>query len=288
MNIFSQKKLIKINNELIDVNNKRIMGIINLTPDSFYDGNKYNTIDDIIAQVSKMLDDGADFIDVGGYSSRPGAKSISTEEELKRILEPIRIIRRTFPKSIISIDTFRTEVAQKAIEAGANMINDITAGEGDKGMFKLVAELDVPIIIMHMQGTPQTMQDNPHYDDIIDDIGAFFEERIAYAEGEGISRDNLWLDPGFGFGKTVGQNLAMLRRLGEFKRFGLRLLIGTSNKSTIGAVLGLPVHDRTEGTSATVAIAIGNGVDCVRVHDVKTMARVTKMCDAVLGKVHHE
>lgn len=275
MNIFSQKKLIKINNELIYVNNKRIMGIINLTPDSFYDGNKYNTIDDIIAQVSKMLDDGADFIDVGGYSSRPGAKSISTEEELKRILEPIRIIRRTFPKSIISIDTFRTEVAQKAIEAGANMINDITAGEGDKGMFKLVAELDVPIIIMHMQGTPQTMQDNPRYEDPVKEISLFFAQKIDELKTLGVK--DIIIDPGFGFGKTLENNYEILNKLSFLKFLELPIMIGASRKSMICKALDVSPSLALNGTTVLNTLSLLNGANILRVHDVKEAAEVIKL-----------
>ncbi len=165
------------------------------------------------------------------------------------------------------------------------MINDITALRGDPGMAGVVAEADAECILMHMQGTPDSMQDDPVYDDVVDDLCSFFEQRLEYAAAEGISEDKIWLDPGFGFGKTVEHNLTILRRLGEFKRFGLPVMIGTSNKSTIGTVLNAPVTDRLEGTAATVAVAICNGADCVRVHDVRPMARVARMCDATLGRI---
>ena len=168
------------------------------------------------------------------------------------------------------------------------MVNDITALRGDDAMADVVAESGVECVLMHMQGTPKSMQDTPRYDDVVDDIRAFFEERIAFATGRGISEERLWLDPGFGFGKTVGHNLDLLRRLGELKAFGLRLLIGTSNKSTIGTVLDLPADQRLEGTAATIAIAIHNGADAVRVHDVRAMARVARMTDAIVGTTHRD
>lgn len=263
-----------------------VMGVLNITPDSFFEPSTVTSPEDALERAHEMMADGADLLDIGGESSRPGAEPVGLDLELARVMPVLEALEPL--DCPISIDTFRAETARQALGQGAVMVNDITALRGDAGMAGVIAEAGAECVLMHMQGTPKTMQDEPRYDDVIDDICAFFEARIAYAEGEGLCRDRLWLDPGFGFGKSVGQNLLMLRRLEEFKRFGLPLLIGTSNKSTIGAVLGLPVDDRTEGTAATVAIAIGNGVDCVRVHDVKTMARVTKMCDAALGKVDYD
>lgn len=263
-----------------------VMGVLNITPDSFFEPSTVTSPDDALERAHEMMADGADLLDIGGESSRPGAEPVGLDLELARVMPVLEALEPL--DCPISIDTFRAETARQALQRGAVMVNDITALRGDAGMAGVIAEAGAECVLMHMLGTPKTMQDEPRYDDVIDDICAFFEARIAYAEDEGLPRNRLWLDPGFGFGKTVGQNLLMLRRLEEFKRFGLPLLIGTSNKSTIGAVLGLPVDDRTEGTAATVAIAIGNGVDCVRVHDVKTMARITKMCDAALGKVHYD
>jgi dihydropteroate synthase len=182
----------------------------------------------------------------------------------------------------ISVDTYHAETARRALEMGARIVNDVTALRGDPRMAEIVASACCDCVLMHMQGTPQTMQQNPRYKDVIDDISAFFDERLSFAVRAGIDEDALWLDPGFGFGKTPHHNLEILRRLGEFKKFGRPLLIGTSNKGTIGAVLGTPVNDRLEGTAATVALAIANGADCVRVHDVRAMMRVARITDAVV------
>ncbi len=258
-----------------------VMGIINVTPDSFYDGGRIADSDAAFAVARQMVEDGADILDVGGESSRPGSDPVALEEELRRVIPTVAALAELPVR--VSVDTYRAETARRALEAGAAMINDITALQGDPEMAGVVAAAACPCILMHMQGTPRTMQREPKYNDLADDICAFFEERMAYAVREGIREDTIWLDPGFGFGKTVEHNLEMLRRLREFKRIGRPLLIGTSNKSTIGTILGLPLHERLEGTAATVAISIWNGADGVRVHDVKAMARVARMCDAIMG-----
>ncbi len=257
------------------------MGIVNVTPDSFYDGGIVTDAEAAWARAKAMAGDGADILDVGGESSRPGAAPVSVEEECRRVLPAIEAMR---PLGIpISIDTYRAETARRALDSGASMINDITALRHDPGMVEVAASAKCACVLMHMLGTPQTMQRDPKYDDVVDDLCSFFDERIRFATSHGIAEDALWIDPGFGlFGKTVAHNLAILRRLSEFKKLGRPILVGTSNKSTIGAVLDAPVHDRMEGTAATVAIAIANGADAVRVHDVKTMARVAKMADAVV------
>ncbi len=262
-----------------------VMGILNVTPDSFYDGGRVASPRAALAHAKQLVEDGADIVDIGGESSRPGAEPVTLTTELERVIPVVELLQGLDVR--ISMDTYRAETARRALALGADMINDITALRGDPDMAGVVAEAACPCVIMHMRGTPRTMQDNPEYDDVVSDICAFFEERIAFAVGEGIAEAALWLDPGFGFGKTTDHNLAILRRLSEFKQFGRPILIGTSNKSTIGDVLGLPAQDRTEGTAATVAIAILNGAHCVRVHDVKTMARVAKMTDAVLGRGRH-
>lgn len=257
-----------------------IMGVMNITPDSFYDGGHY--IDPAAAnkRARQLIEDGADILDIGGESSRPGAKPVSSDEELRRIL-PVIAHAATLPARI-SVDTYHAKTAREALAAGAFMINDITALRGDPEMAQVVAESGCPCVLMHMQGTPLDMQRAPAYDDVIDAICAFLEERIAFARDSGIAESQLWLDPGFGFGKTVAHNLTLLRRLGEFTRFGLPILVGTSNKSTIGAILDTEVDDRREGTAATVALAIREGAACVRVHDVKSMARVARMTDAIV------
>ncbi len=259
-----------------------IMGVMNITPDSFYDGGLITGPDDAFDRAKRLIEDGADILDVGGESSRPGADPVSPEEERNRVLP---VLEALLPLDVmVSVDTYRAETARSALELGAEMINDVSALRQDPDMAGVIADAGCHCVLMHMQGSPKTMQMNPHYDDVVGDICAFFEQRMTYAVDRGIAEEAIWLDPGFGFGKTVEHNLTILRRLGEFKRFGRPVLIGTSNKSTIGAVLDLPASERTEGTAATVAIAICNGADGVRVHDVKAMARVARMTDAIMGR----
>lgn len=256
------------------------MGVINVTPDSFYDGGRLGCPEAARARAEELIHDGAHWLDLGAESSRPGAAAVGLDEELRRLMPALEaVVGLGVP---VSVDTYRAETARRAIAAGARMINDITALRGDSAMAETVAEAGCLCLLMHMQGTPETMQRAPKYDNIVDDVCAFFEERIAFAVAAGIKEEHLWLDPGFGFGKSPAHNLEMLRRLYEFRRFGRPLLIGTSNKSTIGAVLDLPVSERMEGTAATVAIGIANGAEAVRVHDVKAMARVARMSDAIV------
>jgi len=258
-----------------------VMGVLNLTPDSFYDGGVITSPSSALARATEMKTDGADILDIGGESSRPGAEPVPVEIECKRVLPIIEALQ---PLGLpISVDTYHAVTARRAVQGGAKMINDISALRFDPEMVHVVAEARCDCVLMHMLGTPRTMQQEPQYKDVVDDIYAFFEERMDYAVRNGIREEAIWLDPGFGFGKTVAHNLTLLRRLSEFRKLGRPLLIGTSNKSTIGAVLDVPVHDRVEGTAATVAIAIANGADCVRVHDVKAMARVARMTDAILN-----
>ena len=257
------------------------MGILNVTPDSFYDGGVLRDLSGALARATEMEADGADILDVGGESSRPGAEPVPVEIECERVLPVIESLQ---PLGLpVSVDTYHAATAREAVRRGAKMINDISALRFDPEMVHVVAEAGCDCVLMHMLGTPRTMQQDPQYTDVVDDICAFFEEGVSYAVRNGIRETAIWLDPGFGFGKTVAHNLTLLRRLGEFKKLGRPILIGASNKSTIGAILEAPVHDRIEGTAATVAIAIANGADCVRVHNVKAMARVAKMTDAILN-----
>jgi dihydropteroate synthase len=257
-----------------------IMGIINVTPDSFYDGGAIQGPEAALHHAAQMKRDGADIVDIGGESSRPGADPVSVETECARVIPVLDAVE---PLGVaISIDTYHAETARRALEHGARMVNDITALRHDAEMAAAVADAHCDCVLMHMLGTPRTMQSDPRYADVVDDICRFFEERLNYAVKQGIAETALWLDPGFGFGKTVVHNLTILRRLSEFRKFGRPIVIGTSNKSTIGAVLHAPVHDRAEGTAATIAVAIANGADGVRVHDVKTMARVAQMTDAIV------
>ena len=258
------------------------MGVLNITPDSFSDGGMLSTPEAAESHARDCVRDGADLLDVGGESSRPGASPVSPDVEQARV---IPVIDRVVPLGVpISIDTYHASTARAALAHGATMVNDISALRGDSAMAGVVAKAGCAVVLMHMSGTPRTMQDNPRYDDVVDSVCAFFEERMAFAVKQGVAEEAIWLDPGFGFGKTPAHNLALLRRLGELKRFGRPVLIGTSNKSMIGAVLNVPVHERMEGTAATVAIGIANGADAVRVHDVKRMARVARMSDAILGR----
>lgn len=259
-----------------------VIGVINVTPDSFYDGGRLTTPGQALAHAQALVRDGADILDIGGESSRPGAEPVSSETELSRVIPVLEAVQVLDVP--VSVDTYRAETARRALRLGAETINDITALRGDPEMADVIAEAGCACVLMHMQGTPQNMQDKPRYDDVVNDICAFFDERLAFATRRGIREDAIWLDPGFGFGKTAEHNLTILRRLREFKKFGRPILIGTSNKSTIGKVLNLPVEERTEGTAATVAIAIWNGADAVRVHDVKAMARVALMSDAMMGR----
>lgn len=259
-----------------------VMGILNVTPDSFYDGGRYAEHESAIQRALQMVEEGADIIDIGGESTRPGSQPVPEEEELRRVLPVIEAVRARVDLPL-SIDTTKSRVAERALQAGACMVNDISGLGFDPRMAEVVAQAGALCCLMHIQGTPQTMQKNPQYTDVVRDISAYFEQRLARAEQAGIPRQNIWLDPGIGFGKTVEHNLQILRRLREFTVFGLPILIGTSRKSFIGKVLGdLPPEERLEGTSATVAVAIMNGASAVRVHDVRAMVRVARMVDAVL------
>jgi dihydropteroate synthase len=256
-----------------------IMGIVNLTPDSFYDGGRLADVASARDHALSLVADGADILDLGAESSRPGAEPVTAAEEQARLLPVLEALSEC--PVPISVDTYHAETARAALARGAAMINDISALRHDPAMAGVIAESGCPCVLMHMQGTPRNMQRDPRYGNVVDEICAFFEERLAAAEAAGIAREQIWLDPGFGFGKTVAHNLTLLKELAAFRRFGLPVLIGTSNKSTIGAVLGTEVHDRREGTAATVAVSIVAGAHCVRVHDVKAMGRVVRMTEAI-------
>ena len=258
-----------------------IMGVLNVTPDSFSDGGKFVDVDKAVSHALEMVKDGADIIDVGGESTRPGAKAVSVKDELKRVIPVIEKIRKK-TKAPISIDTTKSEVARQALAAGADMVNDVSGLRFDKKLAKIAARNGVPVILMHIQGKPRSMQRKPLYKDLIGEILDYLSKSIKIAEAYGISRKNIIIDPGIGFGKTVKHNLEILKRLKEFRALGRPILIGTSRKSVIGKTLGLPVEERLEGTAATVSLSILNGADIIRVHDVKQMSRVAKMMDAVV------
>lgn len=243
------------------------MGIINTTPDSFYDGGKSNSIENALKQAKKHLNEGATIVDVGGYSSRPGAAEVTEKEELERVIPVIKAIINAFPEAIISIDTFRSNVAQKAIEAGAAIINDISAGDLDANMFATVAKLNVPYIMMHMQGTPETMQNNPAYKNIIQEITYYFSGRINTLRKLGVN--DIIIDPGFGFGKTLEHNYEILGKLNHFQLLGAPVLAGLSRKSMIYKLLNTNAEGALNGTIAANMIALQNGATILRVHDVR-------------------
>ena len=259
-----------------------IMGILNVTPDSFSDGGSYADVKAAIEHAVKMERDGADIIDVGGESTRPGSEPVSAEDEIERVVPVIRELSQTVSVPI-SIDTFKASVASEALDAGASIVNDISGSTFDRDMPVLLAERRCPAVVMHIKGAPKSMQLNPEYEDLMREVFSYLRERTDALVAAGVDERLLIVDPGFGFGKTVEHNLEMLRRLRELKSLGYPVLVGTSRKSTIGKVLGdVPTGERMEGTAATVALAIANGADIVRVHDVKEMARVARMTDAVV------
>ena len=258
-----------------------VMGILNVTPDSFSDGGLYAEPERAVEHAVEMIKAGADIIDVGGESTRPGADPVSAEEERRRVLPVIQALRRQ-SDVLISIDTYKAEVARAALDAGADIVNDISGLGFDEEMPGVVASTGAGLVLMHIRGTPRTMQQNPVYRDVVREIRETFAERLAKAEKAGISPEQVVLDPGIGFGKKLQHNLEILRRLKEFRRFGRPILIGPSRKSFIGAILDLPPDQRLEGTAAAVAVGIANGADVVRVHDVREMVRVVRVADAIV------
>ena len=263
-----------------------IMGILNVTPDSFSDGGDFNTLETGLIQAKKMVKAGADMIDIGGQSTRPGAEVVSIDEELNRILPIIKFLRsqkNVCAEIPISVDTTRAIVAEKAIEAGTNLINDISAGTYDDEMFSVVADLKVPIILMHIRGTPKTMQKLTDYQDLIGEIYKFLESRIEVAIRAGIEREKIIIDPGIGFAKNYEQNLEIIRNLSRFKSLNCPILVGLSRKSFIGQILNQPdAKQRVWGTAAGCAAAIAQYIDILRVHDVKEMSEVCRVADVIL------
>ncbi|MEL1225975.1 MAG: dihydropteroate synthase [Candidatus Neomarinimicrobiota bacterium] len=258
-----------------------VMGIVNVTPDSFSDGGNFFSSELAISHASKLITQGADIIDIGGESTRPGAEQVSESEELKRVIPVIEKIRTDNPTILISIDTTKASVAKHAVEAGADIINDVSGLSFDNNMIGIVESFNIPVVIMHMKGNPQNMQLNPKYKDIVNEILDFFKMKIKIAIQSGINRSMIILDPGIGFGKTVEHNFELLSRLNEFNVLELPIMIGPSRKSFIGITLDLPPEDRVEGTAAAVSAGVMNGANIVRVHDVKSMKRVVKIIDKV-------
>ncbi len=266
---------IDCNSKLLDLSTPAIMGILNLTDDSFYDGGQHNSIKKALLQTEKMLDDGAKIIDIGAYSSRPMAKHISLNEEWRRLEKTLQIINKEFPQAIVSVDTFRSEIARRSVDNGADLINDISAGNLDLEMFNTVAELHVPYIIMHMQGTPQSMQDNPHYNCIEKEVVNYFYVKIKTLQQKGVN--NIIIDPGFGFGKTLEHNYQLLNNLEELHTLELPLLVGISRKSMIYKVLETDAKNSLNGTTAIHSLCLSKGASILRVHDVKEAVECVKL-----------
>jgi len=268
----------KIKRQLIDFSVPKVMGVLNVTPDSFYDGGRYTLEEKIVSKVEKMILEGVDFIDIGAYSSRPGAAVVSYGEELKRLSETMELLRAGFPEPIISIDTFRSGIARKMVEEyEADMINDISAGDMDKEMFNTIADLQIPYVMMHMQGTPRTMQKNPKYDNVVKDILTFFSGKVEELKLLGV--DNVILDPGFGFGKTLDHNYELMNGLGQFSVLNKPIMIGVSRKSMIGKLLGCTPDEALNGTIVLNTVALMKGIDILRVHDVKEAVEAIKIIE---------
>lgn len=271
---------INCNGNLIDLSIPKVMGILNVTPNSFYDGGKHREINSIIHQVDKMLSEGADFIDIGAYSSKPSAEFVTETDEINRLVHVIKELVNTFPNIILSVDTFRAEVARVAVDNGVAIVNDISAGLLDKNMLETVADLKVPYIMMHMRGNPQTMQSLTEYDDIVKEMIFYFSERIEKARSFGIS--DIIIDPGFGFAKTVEQNYEVLQKMELFSFLELPLLAGVSRKSMIYKVLENSPEEALNGTSVLNTIALQKGAKILRVHDVKEAVECIKLVNKLI------
>lgn len=278
--VFSSNKTLNIGGRLMDLRKPRVMGILNVTPDSFFSGSRVSP-ENVLDVAERMLKEGADFLDIGGYSSRPGAADISVDEELKRVIPVIGAIKKVFPEAIISVDTFRNEVAQQAVETGADLVNDISAGLLDEKMFSIVGQLGVPYIMMHMRGTPQTMRVQTNYQNLFKEIVDYFHQRIFLARQAGIK--DIIIDPGFGFAKTVQQNFQILRQLNQFELLELPILAGISRKSMIWNTLGIEPIDALNGTTALNMMALMNGASILRVHDVKPAVECIKLYQQTLS-----
>ena len=257
-----------------------VMGIVNATPDSFSDGGSYANVDDAVKHAIQMVADGAELVDVGGESTRPGSDVVAPEEEIHRVLPVIRRIVDELPDVPVSIDTRKPAVARAALDGGASIVNDVSAG-ADPAMFGVVGEADAGMVLMHMKGEPKTMQDDPSYCDVVAEVRGFLGDRVEAAVGAGIDLERLCIDPGIGFGKTLEHNLAILHDIRALHHLGVPVLVGPSRKRFIGTLTDTEVGDRTEGTAGVVAWCASEGVDIVRVHDVKEMTRVVRVVDAI-------
>jgi len=260
----------------------KLMGVVNVTPDSFSDGGLYLDPEAAIAHGRELAEGGAEILDVGGESTRPGAEEVSVEEELRRVVPVVEGLRGL--EAVVSVDTSKAPVAAAALDAGAEIVNDVTALRGDPEMAALCAERGCGVVLMHMLGTPRTMQDDPRYDDVVAEVKAFLAERLEAAVAAGIPEEGIWLDPGIGFGKTLAHNTELLRRLGELRELGRPLVVGTSRKSFIGRLDGSPASERLGGTIASSLLAATNGAEVLRVHDVAAVQQALQVAAAVLDR----
>jgi dihydropteroate synthase len=258
------------------------MGVVNVTPDSFSDGGEFFSADAAVAHCRELLDEGADILDIGGESTRPGAQPVTADEEIRRVLPVVEGAAAMGAR--ISIDTTKVDVARAALAAGASIVNDVSAFRFDPDLAGLVADSEVDCCLMHMLGEPRTMQDNPRYDDVVADVKAFLEERLAFATSAGVPEERVWLDPGIGFGKTLEHNLELLRRLDEIVALGRPVVVGTSRKSFLGKLTGKAEKERLPGTIATNVLALARGARVFRVHDVAAVADALKVAAATLGR----
>lgn len=260
----------------------KVMGILNATPDSFFSGSRVQDVNLALNKALKMIEDGADILDIGGESTRPGSEPVGVDEEIKRVVPIIEAIRKENKDILISIDTYRAETAKMAIEAGADIINDISAMTFDAHMVKVIKKYNVPVVLMHIKGTPKNMQQNPHYDNVLKEVKDYFIERIEYAKENGVGSDKIILDPGIGFGKTYEHNMELIKNIDYFDDLNLPVLLAVSRKSSIGIALGnVPPEERLEGTIAVTCYASMKNVDIVRVHDVLENKRALMMMEAL-------
>lgn len=279
-------KSLNVNGRLLDLSTPQVMGILNVTPDSFYAGSRSRTEAEIAARACQILDEGASIIDIGAYSSRPNAEHISPEEEMQRLRTGLEILNRNHPDAIISVDTFRAEVARQCVEEyGAAIINDISAGEMDEQMFPTVARLNVPYIMMHMQGTPQNMQKEPHYENLLKEVFMYFARKVRQLRDLGMK--DIILDPGFGFGKTLEHNYELMAHLEEFGIFELPLLVGVPRKSMIYRLFGATPQEALNGTTVLDTVALMKGADILRVHDVREAVEAVRLIEKLKSVSFH-
>lgn len=280
----NRKQTLNCKGKVVDISKPSVMAILNLTPDSFYQNSRAKSIDDALSKVEHFAKAGAKFIDLGAYSSRPGAAEVSEEEELERMVPTIKAINQSFPEVLLSVDTFRAKVAEEGIHAGAHLINDIAAGNLDERMFETIAKLQVPYIMMHMKGTPQNMQDSPTYENVTKEVFSYFSEKIKTLQNLGVK--DVILDPGFGFAKTLDHNYQLLKEMELLNFFELPLLVGFSRKSMITKALGIKTEDALNGTTVLNTTALLKGANILRVHDVKEAVECVELVNRISSLVH--